>query len=230
VRRTFKQEALVRSRPTLGGREGGTPYAKAAHHGQEGCTSPAAAWSPGEAGRGGALHYSACRSVGRSRPRASPCPLARPGRRWWQRLPGRHLPVSGTILEPHSWRILLGLLLHQLTQSLVYLTQVREAALLSLGEDEATIHCHLEATAAAGDERQALDGIVVPLKKLRRRPGGSEEVVSRHAVLDLNGQLTGHFLPPLIVQRGLLVAHVSPTASFIQRRHPPAKQSRRYLV
>jgi len=87
-----------------------------------------------------------------------------------------------------------GRFLQQLIDFLVYLTQVREPTLPSLGEDEATIHCHLEATATAGDQRQALDAIAVSVKKLLRRPGGSKEVVSRHAVLDLNGQFLGHFL------------------------------------
>jgi hypothetical protein len=86
-----------------------------------------------------------------------------------------------------------GLFLQQLIDFLVYLTQVGEAALPSLGEDEATIHRHLKATATAGDQRQAFDAIAVSVKKLLRRPGGSKEVVSRHAVLDLNGQFLGHF-------------------------------------
>jgi hypothetical protein len=88
-----------------------------------------------------------------------------------------------------------ALLFHQLMQFLLYLTQLREAALLRLGEDEATVHCHLEATAAAGDQGQALDVIAVAVKKLLRRPGGSKEIVSRHAVLDLNGQFLGHLSP-----------------------------------
>jgi hypothetical protein len=90
---------------------------------------------------------------------------------------------------------MLGLLLHQLMEFALYLLQVREATLPGLGEDEAAIHCHLEATAAAGDQGQALDTIAVPVKKLLRRPGGPKEVVSRHAVLDLNGQFLGHFSP-----------------------------------
>jgi hypothetical protein len=69
----------------------------------------------------------------------------------------------------------------------LYLLQVREATLPRLGEDEAAIHCHLKATAAAGDQGQAFDAIGISVKKLLRRPGGSKEVVSRHAVLDLNG-------------------------------------------
>ena len=72
------------------------------------------------------------------------------------------------------------------------LLQVRETTLLSLGEDEAAIHRYLEATASAWDQGQALDTVAVPVKKLLRRPGGSKEVVSGHAVLDLNGQFLGH--------------------------------------
>jgi hypothetical protein len=48
---------------------------------------------------------------------------------------------------------------------------------------------------AAGDQGQALDHIAIAVKKLLRRPGGSKEVVSRHAVLDLNGQFLGHLSP-----------------------------------
>ena len=110
-----------------------------------------------------------------------------------------------------------ALLLHQLMQFLLYLTQLREAALLRLGEDEATVHCHLEATAAAGDQGQALDVIAVAVKKLLRRPGGSKEVVSRHAVLDLNGQFLGH-LSPLSIHRleGPFAVHVSPEGRALQ--------------
>jgi hypothetical protein len=102
-------------------------------------------------------------------------------------------------------------------QFLLYLTQVREAALPGLGEDEAVVHCHLEATAAAGDQGQALDIVAIAVKKLLRRPGGSQEVVSRHAVLDLNGQLLGHFLPPLVFPRGLLQHMLAPQAASFNR-------------
>jgi hypothetical protein len=98
------------------------------------------------------------------------------------------------MLEPREW-IMLGLLLGQLMESLLDLTQVREAARLCLRKDEATVHCHLEATAAAGDQCQAFDVIAVAVKKLLRRPGGSKEVVSRHAVLDLNGHFLAHLSP-----------------------------------
>jgi len=51
-----------------------------------------------------------------------------------------------------SCQIVLGLLLHQLMKFFLYLLQVRKATLPRLGEDEAAIHCHLKATAAAGDQ------------------------------------------------------------------------------
>jgi hypothetical protein len=106
-------------------------------------------------------------------------------------------------------------------QFLLYLTQVREAALLRLGKDEAAVHCHLEATAAAGDQGQALDVIAVAVKKLLRRPGGSKEVVSRHAILDLNAQFLGHFSPLLILQlEGPFAAHVSPEGRALQPPSP----------
>lgn len=116
-----------------------------------------------------------------------------------------------------------ALLPHELMQFLLYLTQLREAALLRLGEDEATVDCHLEATAAAGDQGQALDVTGVAVKKLLRRPGGSKEVVSRHAVLDLNGQFLGH-LSPLSIHRleGPFAVHVSPEGRALQ---PPCPLS-----
>jgi hypothetical protein len=98
---------------------------------------------------------------------------------------------------------MLGLILQQLVQLLLYLPQLRETALLSLGEDEAVVHRHLEATVAAGDKGQALDHVAIAVKKLLRRPGGSKEVVSRHAVLDLNGQFLGHLSPLSIPLRDL---------------------------
>jgi len=99
----------------------------------------------------------------------------------------------------------------------LYLLQVREAALSGLGEDKAAIHRHLEATAATRDQAQALDPVAVPVKKLLRRPGGPKEVVSRHAVLDLNGQLLGHFLPPLLIPRDLLQHMLAPRAPCFNR-------------
>jgi hypothetical protein len=82
---------------------------------------------------------------------------------------------------------------------LLQLTQLWEAALAGLGVHQAAIHRHLEAATAAGNEAQTLDQVAVLVKKLLRRPGGSKEIVSRHAVLDLNGQLLvlGHLAPPL---------------------------------
>ena len=50
-----------------------------------------------------------------------------------------------------GWQITLGLILHQLMEFLHYLFQVRETTLSGLGEDEAAIHRHLEATASAWD-------------------------------------------------------------------------------
>ena len=44
------------------------------------------------------------------------------------------------------------------------LAQLREAALAGLGEDEATVHRHLEAAGAAGHKGQALDPIAVLVK------------------------------------------------------------------
>jgi hypothetical protein len=82
---------------------------------------------------------------------------------------------------------------------LLQLTQLWEATLAGLGVHQSTVHRHLEAAAAAGNEAQTLDQVAVLVEKLLRRPGGSKEIVSRHAVLDLNGQLLvlGHLLPPL---------------------------------
>ena len=120
-----------------------------------------------------------------------------------------------------------GLLLHQLMQLLLQLLQIRKAALLGLREDKAAIHCHLEATAAAGDQGQALDVVAIAAKKLLRRPGGSKEVVSRHAVLDLNGQFLGHFSPPFdssITLKGLLRYMLVLTASSFNRPVRPPRQ------
>jgi hypothetical protein len=166
-------------------------------------------------------------------PGARPCPLARPC--WcWRRRPGGPASPSrpGTIPDPHEQRIMSGLLLQHLIDFLHYLTQVREAALPGLGEDEATIHCHLEATATAGDQGQAFDAIAIAVKKLLRRPGGSKEVVSRHAVLDLNGQFLGHFLSfrSLDHLERPLAVHVSPDGGVLQPPRPSAKQSSRHLV
>jgi hypothetical protein len=114
-------------------------------------------------------------------------------------------------------------------QFLLQLLQIREAALLGLREDKAAIHCHLEATAAAGDQGQALDVVAIAVKKLLRRPGGSKEVVSRHAVLDLNGQFLGHFSPPFdssITLKGLLRYMLALTASSFNRRVRPLRQFR----
>jgi len=122
---------------------------------------------------------------------------------------------------------MLGLLLQQLMEFALYLFQVRKATLLGLREDEAAVHRHLEATAAAGDQGQALDTVAVPVKKLLRRPGGSKEVVSRHAVLDLNGQLLGHFLPPLLFSRVLLQHMLAPQAGCFNR---PIRSAKEFLL
>jgi hypothetical protein len=66
---------------------------------------------------------------------------------------------------------------------------------LGLGEDEATVDCHLEATSSAWDQGQALDPVAVLVEKLLRRPGGSKEVVSRYTVLDLDVDFLGHPSP-----------------------------------
>ena len=89
--------------------------------------------------------------------------------------------------------------LHELVELLLQLAQLRKAALAGLGVDQAAVHSHLETTSAAGHEAQTLDQVAVLVKNLLRRPGGSKEIVSRHTVLDLNGQLLalGHLLPPL---------------------------------
>ena len=69
--------------------------------------------------------------------------------------------------------------LHELMELLLQLVQLRKAALAGLRVDQATVHRHLEATAAAGNEAQTLDQVAVLVEKLLRRPGGSKEIVSR---------------------------------------------------
>jgi len=115
---------------------------------------------------------------------------------------------------------MLGFPLHELVELLLQLTQLWEAALAGLGVHQAAIHRHLEAATAAGNEAQTLDQVAVLVKKLLRRPGGSKEIVSRHTVLDLNGQffVLGHLLsPPRFVARQLTVDILGPRPACFKR-------------
>jgi hypothetical protein len=124
------------------------------------------------------------RAQSRSARRAHPCPTS---------------GSSQTSRRGPLQRIRLGRSpLCQFPELILYLPQFRESALARLREDEVPIRRHLESTASAGNQAQALDSVAELVQKLLRRPGGSKEVVSRHAILNLDAQLLGHISPPLV--------------------------------